>query len=35
VVACVVNLLLLCKYETIRMNEKIGYSRDPDATASY
>jgi hypothetical protein len=35
VVACVVNLLLSCKYEKIWMNEKIDYSRDPDTTASY
>jgi hypothetical protein len=35
VVACVVNLLPLGKYEKIWMNEKIGYSRDPDTTASY
>jgi hypothetical protein len=35
VIACVVNLLPLCKYEKIRMNEKTGYSRDPDTTASY
>jgi cytochrome c-type biogenesis protein CcmH/NrfG len=35
VVACVVNLLLLCKYKKVRMNEKPGYSHDPDTTASY
>jgi hypothetical protein len=35
VVACVVNLLPLGKYEKIRMDEKTGYSRDPDTTASY
>jgi hypothetical protein len=25
----------LCKYEKIQVNEKIGYSRDPDTSASY
>jgi hypothetical protein len=35
VVAYVVNLLPLCKYKKIRMNEKIGYSRNPDTSASY
>jgi hypothetical protein len=35
VIACVVNLLPLCKYEKIRTNEKAGYPRDPDTIASY
>jgi hypothetical protein len=36
VVACVVNLLPLCKYKKkIRMNEKSSYSRKLDTTASY
>jgi hypothetical protein len=35
VVACIVNLLPLCKYEKIRTIEKTGYSHDPDTSASY
>jgi hypothetical protein len=35
VVACVVNLFPLCKYKKVQINEKIGYSRDLDSSASY
>jgi hypothetical protein len=35
VVACGVNLLPLCKYKKIWMNEKTGYSRDTDTYVSY
>jgi hypothetical protein len=34
-VACIVNLLPLCQYEKIRVNEKIGYSCDLDTITFY
>jgi hypothetical protein len=35
VIAYVVNLLPLCKYEKIRTDEEAGYLCDPDTIASY